>query len=215
MPRLASCLVCGAIEKLIDPPADVRLVPATVEWDDGGVIREHTFEGEDGLVAMVPEHDPLMEDYVGRHQHGIDDVTSMSNIKVYTCDWDTFNSMDAVDFVKKALAEQTDALMEETNYYKEGALACYNQHGNPDTKTGCSDYMTDAKCIGSKQVPEKHRVYLCHMCPYQQTYVMAEIRHRNQLYTDPEKYMKAKRARETRMKAREKQLRSRTRKNRQ
>jgi hypothetical protein len=215
MPRLASCLVCGAIEKLIDPPADVRLVPATVEWDDGGVIREHTFQGEDGLVAMVPEYDPLMEDVVARHTHGQDDVTAMSAIKVFNCDWDTYESLDAVDFVKKALAQQTDQLMEESDHYKDGALRCYNQHGNPDAKTGCSDYMSDEKVIGSKQIPPKNRVYLCHMCPYTQTYVMAEIRKKADLYTDPMKYEKVKRARKARMDARDRVLRARSRKNRQ
>ena len=191
------------------------MVPATVEWDDGGVRREYTFKDEvTGLIAMVPEYDPLFEDYVGRHAHGYDDVTAMNNIKVFNCDWDTFESLDAVDFVKQALAEQTDALLEESNYYKDEALKCYNQHGNPDNHSGCSDFMSDDKVIGTKKVAKEHRVYLCHMCPYMQTYVMAEIRHKNKLYTDPEKYMRVKRAREARMAARQKALRARTRKNR-
>lgn len=214
MPRLASCLVCGAIEKLLDPPSDVRLVPATVEWDDGGVVREHTFKDEQtGLVAMVPEYDPLMEDYVGRHGHGYDDVSAMSNIKVFGCDWDTFESLDAVDFVKKSLAEQTDVLMEESNYYKDEALACYNAHNNPDLKKGCIDFMTDEKAIGSSKIPKKDRVYLCSMCPYTQTYIATEMRHKADLYNNPEKFMKAKRARETRLKLKDRALRARTRKN--
>ena len=143
---------------------------------------------------MVPgNYDPLFEDYVGRHAHGYDDVTAMNNIKVFGCDWDTFESLDAVDFVKQSLAQQTDAIMEESNYYKDEALLCYNAHHNPDAKTGCSDYLSDEKVIGSKQVPKKNQVFLCHMCPYTQTYVMAEIRHKNKLYTDTEKYMQAKR----------------------
>ena len=214
MPRIVACLSCNTIERMVDPPEDTRRVPATLAWDDNGIIREHTIKDEQtGLVAMVPEYDPIMEDYVGRHSHNLPDTMVIDNIKVWVCDQDTYDSLDAVEFVKEALAKQTDEMMTEVNYYKDEALKCYNAHKNPDTKTGCVDFLDDSKIIGSKQVPPKNRVYLCHMCPYMQTYVATEMRHKADLYKNPQKYLAAQRARQARMAMKQRMLRAKTRKN--
>lgn len=215
MPRIVACLTCNSIERMVDPPPDVPKVPATLKWDDNGVIREHTIKDEQtGLVAMVPEYDPIMEDYVGRHSHGLPDTMVIDNIKVWACDQDTYDSLDAVEFVKEALAKQTDEMMTEVNYYKDEALACYNRHNNPDLQDGCVDFLDDSKILGSKRVDPRHRVYLCHMCPYMQTYVAVEMRHKADLYNNPHKFMRAQKARQARMAAKNRALRSRTRRRR-
>ncbi len=195
MPRIVACLTCNTIERIIDPPPDAQKIPAVLKWDDNGVIREHTItEPHSGLVAMVPEFDPILEDLVGRHSHGLPDTRVIDNIKVWVCDQKTYDGMDAAQFVKDQLQRATDELMEEVNYYKDGALACYNEHHNPDLKKGCIDFLDESKIIGSKQVPPNSRVYLCHMCPYMQTYVAMEMRWKAELYTNPRKFMEKQRA---------------------
>ena len=195
MPRIVACLTCNVIEKVIDPPPDAPRVPAVLQWDDNGVIREHTIKDEaTGLVALVPEFDPILEDLVGRHSHGLPDTRVIDNIKVWVCDQKTYDSMDATQFVKDQLQRATDELMQEVDYYKEAALQCYNKHGNPDLKKGCIDFLDESKIIGSKQVPPNARVYMCHVCPYMQTYVAIEMRWKEDLYKNPSKYMAKQRA---------------------
>jgi hypothetical protein len=191
-----------------DPPPDVPKIPAVLKWDDGGVIREHVIREEhSGLVAMVAEVDPLLEDFVARHGHGLSDVRGLDEIKIWACDQATYDALDATQFVKDQLQSATDELMTEVNFYKDEALACYNQHGNPDLKKGCIDFLDDSKIIGSKKVPPNARVYKCHMCPYMQTYIAVEMRHKEDLYRNPQKYMAKQRAAQARQRAQQRRRR--------
>ena len=131
MPRLATCMMCAKIERMPDPPADVSMVPAKISYMDMGVERDYTFEMEDGTAIMVPEYDPLLEDFVGRHGHSRPDTDVMGFIKVFPVDQKTYEKMDVVTELKKELNDQTGLLFEEANYYKDEALKCYNDHKNP------------------------------------------------------------------------------------
>jgi hypothetical protein len=186
MPRIACCLICNKIERLIDAPDGVPLIPARVTWMDGDTEREHIFRDDDGMPVMVPEYDPIMEDFTARHGHGRSDVEGMQFIKVWVTDWHTYHTMDPVMELKKELARQTGEFFEESMYYRDEAVKCYNEHHNPTIETGCIDYLAEEKRLGSSMVPNKYRTYLCHMCPYQQAYVNVELRRRKGWY-DPNK----------------------------
>ena len=190
MPRAVVCLVCNKIEKMVDPPADIPLVPARVTWMEDGREREYFFKDpETGETAMVPEYDPVMEDFVARHRHDRPDTESLEYIKVWQTDQATWERMDVVSEIKKELAEQQNLMVEESNHYRDEAVRCYNAHNNPDTKVGCRDFLDDSKRIGRGDIPKKHQIFLCHMCPYMQTYVAQEVRWKNKLY-DPHRAKK-------------------------
>jgi len=184
VPRVVACLMCSTLERMPDPPSDVPLIPARVTWMDGNVEREYVFpDPEDPLKnAMVPMYDPLMEDFVGRHGHDRPDTDSFQYIKVWITDDKTWQSMDVVQKIKTELADQQNAFMEEATGYKDDALKCYNAHKNPDINTGCRDFLHESKTIGRKDIPPKHRAYLCHMCPFMQASVATEARHKAGLY---------------------------------
>lgn len=176
-PRLAVCNVCNKIERMPAAPAEIRRVPATVETLSG---ERHTFKTPDGATIMVPEFDPVLEDFVGRHGHGLDDVSGMQAITVFPVDPKTWEKMDVVTELKKELQQVTGEFYEESKHYLEEALKCYNDHHNPEK---CIDYLDDSKRIGPKVSP-KFQTYLCHMCPVQQSYVNVELRRRKGWY-DP------------------------------
>lgn len=180
MPRLAVCMVCKKIERMIDVADDVPRVPATVVSDVNH--ESHTFTNDDGSVIMVPEFDPILEDFVGRHEHGINDVSSMQAIQVFPVDQATYDKVDVVAELKTELSKITTEFFEESNYYREEALKCYNAHGNPDPS--CPDYLSKSKRIGP-QVPPKYQIFLCHMCPIQ-SIINVELRDKKGWY-DPKK----------------------------
>ena len=184
MPRVVSCSICHVLEKMPDPPADVPLVPARWAWDIGnGETEEHIFKDDEGNTIMVPEYDPLMDDFVERHTHDRPYTDSIDYIRSFSVSQQTWERVDVVQAIKKELAEATGEQFAESEHYKEGALQCYNPHGNPDMKKRCPDLFSDDKRIGrSTGVPKKHQMYLCHMCPYVQSYVAAELRNRAKLY---------------------------------
>jgi hypothetical protein len=174
--------VCHTIERIPAPPADVRLVPAKVEYDDHGVIRDYVFKNDDGTPVLVPEFDPVLEDFVGRHKHDLSDVDGMQAIKVFPVDPATWEKMDVVSQLKQELLQVTGEFYEESDHYRTEALKCYNAHGNPALPgKACADYCEDSRRIGPK-VPPKYQTYLCHVCPYMQTYVAQEMRHKAGLY---------------------------------
>lgn len=179
MPRIAACLVCSQLERMIDVPDDVPRIPATLKYMDMGVEREYTVQDDQGMNVMVPEYDPVLEDFVGRHGHGLPD-TAVGSIKVFPVTQETWERMDVVTEVKKELASLTDMIFTESEHYKTEALKCYNEHHNP--KGGCIDYCDDSKVIGSSRMPKKHRAYLCYMCPVAQSFVATEIRAKKGYY---------------------------------
>lgn len=181
------------------------MVPARWAWDVGnGQTEEHIFKDDDGQDIMVPAYDPLMDDFVERHTHDRPDTDSIDYIRSFAVSQSTWERVDVVQAIKKELAEATGEQFAESEHYKNGALQCYNAHGNPDNKSRCVDLFSDEKRIGrSKGVPKKHQMYLCHMCPYVQSYVVGELRNRAKLY-DPKavaamsKKMQLQRRRRTR-----------------
>lgn len=184
MPRIVACLMCNKIERLVDPPDGVPMIPARITWMEGDVEREYLFRDAGGQTVLVPQYDPIMEDVISRHGHGRSDVEGMSFIRVWSTDWHTFHAMDPVMELKKELSRQTGEFFEESTYYRDEATRCYNAHHNPTIETGCIDYLDDSKRLGSSQIPNQYRTYVCHMCPYQQAYVNVELRRRKGWY-DP------------------------------
>jgi hypothetical protein len=185
MPRVVSCSICHTLERMPDPPPGVPMVPARWAWEEDGQVEEHVFTTDDGETIMVPEYDPLMDDFVARHTHDRPDTDSIDYIRSFSVDQKTYDRVDVVTEIKKELSQATGEQFAESEHYKEGALQCYNAHGNPDSKKGCPDLFNDEKRIGrSTGVPKKHQMYLCHMCPYVQTYVVQKLRDRAKLY-DP------------------------------
>jgi hypothetical protein len=183
VPRLATCMICAKIERIPDVPDDVPMVPARVTYMDMGVEREYTFKNDDGSVVMVPEYDPILEDVVGRHKHGRPDSDFDDYFKVMPVSQETYDKMDVVTELKRELTGLTDKIWEESTFYKDEALACYNKHGNPTLPgKGCIDFCDDSKQIGPTTKKKKHQIYLCHVCPYMQTYVAQEMRQKKGLY---------------------------------
>jgi|JI10StandDraft_1071094.scaffolds.fasta_scaffold22282_2 hypothetical protein len=185
-PRIVLCAHCMEVEKMIGPP-NVDYVDATVEWDHGDGDRgSYTFTNpETGLVMQVPETDPVMEDFVGRHQHGREPKDVIESIHVWTTDMATFVKMDVMQVVKEGLQKQQNMVVEETNGLKDDALKCYNAHGNPDLKKGCRDFRDDSKRIGTSKLPKEQQVHLCLFCPYAQTYIAQELRWKVGAYGNP------------------------------
>ena len=166
MPRVVSCSICHVLERMPDPPADAPLVPARWAWDVGsGQTEEHIFKDDEGADIMVPAYDPLMDDFVVRHTHDRPDTEVIDYIRSFSVSQETWERVDVVTAVKEELSKATGEQFAESEHYKEGALQCYNAHGNPDMKQRCPDLFTDEKRIGrSTGVPKKHQMYLCHMC---------------------------------------------------
>jgi hypothetical protein len=160
-------------------------------WEDG---TDYVYKDDDGHAKMVPAYDPVLEDFVERHQHDRPDIEVLTGqvIRVWVVDQRTWDSMDIVTKVKKEMEEQTGVWYEDRDTYREGAIACYNEHGNPDTKVGCRDFMSDSKQIGTVRhkadgqvvtIPPKFRQYLCYQCPYFHAYVQVDIRKKAGAYT--------------------------------
>jgi hypothetical protein len=153
---------------------------------------EITLEDEQGLPRMVPAFDPALEDFVERHGHGLDDIRGMQIIQVYDIDQKTWESIDVVTKIKGELHKETQEWYEDRDTYREGAIECYNEHGNPDLASGCPDFMDDSKRIGRAQykddsgnvhnIPQKFRQYLCYQCPFMHAYVQVEIRRKKGMY---------------------------------
>ena len=191
MPRLVTCHFCKTLTRMPDVHPKTPLIPAILEWTSG---ERYIYRDDDGLPVMVPAFDPIMEDFVQKHQHGRDDQSVLEGmIQVFNIDEKTWNSVDAVTQIKTELQKQNDAWYEEKDDYRDAALQCYNAHGNPDLQDGCPDYMDDSKRLGpatykvedSKQVieiPPKFRQYLCYICPFQQTYIQVELRRKRGAY---------------------------------
>ena len=104
----------------------------------------------------------------------------------------TWETMDVVKMVQGQLHKQTSDWYEDRDTYREGAIECYNAHGNPTLEGGgCIDYLDDSKMIGKAEyhdegrtitIPKKLRQYLCYQCPYQQSYINVEIRRKAGMY---------------------------------
>lgn len=182
MPRIASCGMCLKIERIPDPPPGVAWIDAHYSWEEDGRIVTHFLEDDEGNHVKVAEYDPIMEDFVGRHGHGRDDIEVMNFIKTFACDQKTWDSMDVVSETKKELHKATGEFYEESQHYREEALKCYNAHGNPTMEKKCPDFRNDSKRIGMAYKNPSKQMYLCHMCPYMQTHIAQEARYKAGLY---------------------------------
>ena len=57
-------------------------------------------------------------------------------------DQNTWDTMDVVTKIKTELQRRPASATTESDEYKDGALKCYNAHGNPDLSTGCRTTWT-------------------------------------------------------------------------
>ena len=173
-----------------DPHPKTPLVPAILEWRDG---ERYVYKDDDGQPVMVPAYDPILEDFVIKHDHGASDNAVVGGlIQVYSIDDKTWNAVDMVTKIKDELRAVNNEWYEERDDYKAAATKCYNDHGNPDLTLGCRDYMNDDRRIGPASyddgdghkitVPPKFRQYLCYLCPFQQAYVNVELRRKKGYY---------------------------------
>ena len=181
------------------------LVPAILEYHDGQRI---ILPDEDGHPKMVPAFDPMLEEFVVKHEHDLPDraVTHGQQIEVMAVDQHTWETMDVVTKIKENLEAQSGTIYTESQEYKEGALRCYNEHGNPDLDSGCPDYMSDAKMIGQWNytdedgrqitIPPQFRQYLCYLCPFQSAYVQVELRRKRGMYKEGMTPLQARTAKE-------------------
>ena len=191
MPRLVACHLCKLLQRFPDVHPKTPMVPARMIYKDG---TEFTYRDDNGHATMVPQFDPALEDFVERHQHGLDDeaFTHSSVIQVWAVDEKTWNSIDVVQRIKGELHESTQQWYDDRDTYREAAVQCYNDHGNPDLDSGCPDYLDDSKLIGKASyrdedgrlitIPKQFRQYLCYQCPYVHAYVNVELRRKRGLY---------------------------------
>ena len=192
MPRLVTCHICHILQKFPDVPAKTPMIPARLQWESG---EEYVYKDDNGHPVMVPAYDPMMEDFVEKHQHGLDDNAFTGGvIQVYTIDQKTWDAVDVVTEIRKELQAVTDQWYEDRDFYRDEATKCYNAHGNPTLDNGCPDYMDRSKMIGTSSyrddfgkvhdVPMELRQYLCWQCPFQQSYINVEVRRRKGAYKD-------------------------------
>jgi hypothetical protein len=195
MPRLVACHHCHILQRIPDVAKGTPLVPARLQWTSG---EDYVYHDEDKHPVMVPAYDPILEDFVIKHEHGIDERHFVNGqvVQVWQVDQKTWDAIDVVTEIKKELQANTSSWYAERDEYRDAATRCYNAHGNPDLSTGCRDYMDDSKRIGQGTykdddghdvtVPPKLRQYLCYLCPYQQSYINVELRRRKGAYDDNE-----------------------------
>ena len=190
MPRIVACEHCCTLTKMLDVPKGTPMKQARLEWVGG---EEVVLKDEDGHPKMVPAYDVLLEDFVEKHSHGYDDNAVMGGlIKVWVVDQKTWDSMDVVTKIQDEMKKTTGKWYEDRDTYREGAIECYNAHGNPDIHSKCSDFMADSKRIGEKlwrddsgnvhEIPQKYRQYLCYQCPYMHSAIATEVRWKKGLY---------------------------------
>lgn len=195
MPRLLACNVCHILQRAVDPHPHTPMVPARLAWEDG---TDYVYKDDDGKVVMVPAYDPILEDFVVKHTHDRPDneVLQGQVIRVWQVDQKTWDSVDLVTKVKNELAAQTGTWYEDRDVYREGAIECYNAHGNPTIHNKCKDFMDDSKLIGKKtyvtedrdvNIPKPFRQYLCYQCPYFQSEIVSKQRWKNGGRTTPKK----------------------------
>ena len=196
MPRLVACHMCKLLQRFPDVPPKTPKIPARMIWKEGHTTREATFRDDDGNAVMVPAYDPALEDFVERHEHGLEDsaFTHGGVIQVWAVDEKTWQSIDIVQRIRGELHEATQQWYDDRDTYREEATQCYNDHGNPTLDSGCPDYMSDAKLIGraayrdedgrEHHIPQQFRQYLCYQCPYQQSYINVELRRKKGLYRE-------------------------------
>lgn len=202
MPRLVACAACAILQRIPDVPKSTPMTKAVLEWENG---ERYVYEADDGKPLMVPAYDPVLEDFITRHEHNFEEQRFLNGevINVWAVDQKTWDTMDVVTKIKTELQTQTNRHYEDRDTYREAATSCYNDHGNPDITTGCRDYLDDSKRIGEGHykvegrtitVPPKLRQYLCYLCPYQHAYVNVELRRRKGQY-DENKNLEARRRR--------------------
>jgi hypothetical protein len=174
--RLATCLSCHTITKLVD------------------------FEGAN------PEHDVVLQDWIDRHLHSVpvDEIPGPLHPGAQIVGIDmpditrspAFFSMpiedqeraleritgEAVINLQSELQRQTQQVFEYRDDLRDEAAKCYIRHRSPSyPERGCHDYRDDSKRVGRTKVPAKLQKHLCDFCPYSST-IMVERRRRKGAY---------------------------------
>lgn len=193
MPRLVACHHCHILQRIPDVAKGTPMVPARLQWTSG---ETYVYMDDDGKPVLVPVYDPILEDFVLKHDHGVAEqaVVNGQLVQVWQVDQKTWDAVDVVTRIKTELLSNTQRFYEDRDEYRTAATKCYNEHGNPDINSGCRDYLDDSKRIGQATykdddgrtitVPPNMRQYLCYLCPYQQTYINVELRRRKGYYDD-------------------------------
>ena len=70
MPRLVACHHCHILQRIPDVAKGTPMIQARVEWKTG---EEYRYRDDTGMPVMVPAYDPILEDFVAKHDHGVDD----------------------------------------------------------------------------------------------------------------------------------------------
>ena len=95
MPRIVTCHMCRIITKFPDVPKGTPMVPARMIFKDGS---DFTYKDDDGHPVMVPQFDPMLEDFVENHEHGLEDSTISASgvIEVMQVEQKTWETMDVM-----------------------------------------------------------------------------------------------------------------------
>jgi hypothetical protein len=171
------------LSALPDPPASAPLVPARIAWMEDGREVDYVFRGEDGLPVMVAAYDPALEDWMTRHEHPEVPEDRMRKYDIYATDQASLDAGFATH-LKKELEQAQGTFYSERDQVKEDAMKCFNEHNRPTD--GCIDVFSESKILGghesNKRMHPKHRMYLCHACPFVHGYVIPDVRHKKGMY---------------------------------
>lgn len=173
--RLAFCFLCRKLERLND------------------------FDGLDFNDPRSHENDVLLSNWIERHMHGkhvddhpggrifpFDDSRENVSREMLIGEGGSAHSAlglealesQAVEQVKKLLADQQMEVMEYRDQLRDDAAKCFNRHGNPEWPgKPCLDYQAKDKRLGRSNIDKKFQQYLCTYCAYQSS-VTVEIRAR-------------------------------------
>ena len=129
MPRLVACNFCHILQRIPDVHPKTPLVPAMLEWRDG---EHYIYRDEDGLPKMVPAFDPILEDFINKHEHGLDDNKVIGGlIEVFSVDQHTWDVMDVTTEVQKELQKVTNEHYALVDQYREDSAQVLQRPRQP------------------------------------------------------------------------------------
>jgi hypothetical protein len=130
--------------------------------------------------------DPLVEDYIERHMHGLTEETHPGAIPYVLDDSQIdpnlanhvgpLSEADQESFESKAFAIVRDHQSKQGRHVaedlrdevKDDAMKCWERHGRVEYPGKlCPDYRSGAKVLGKRNMNKEDRAYLCTFCPYE------------------------------------------------